>query len=466
MMKTRKGYEVYPLTKAQKFHFFYLNFCPKKEVLNIGTSLTIQVDLDWNVLKECIYKGYERSECMRLRFAKDKDGEYYQYIVDKEERDIEFVDFSNQTMEEAEAVMKSWTAVPFVSEDSPMNRIVMIHTPDGYNGVYLLADHRILDAQSLICFLRDVIEIYCNRMYDNVPYPKDMASYVEQLKKDLAYEAGCKAKDRDEAFFHKIIESSEPIYNGVDGTELEEERKKTGNPALRAAVNVSDSVDSALDIFHLEEEPTRRLMDFCEKYHVSLACLLLMGLRTYYQKMNGNDDVSINTAIARRATLKEKRCGGTRIHSFPFRTIISPDKTFLEGIYEIRDKQNEYFRHANYDPVAYFAYRSKLYPNDAGRTYEPISLTYQPMTLKEQGLEKLGDIKYKTKWYPNGATTQAAYLTVMHRPDDNGLDFNFEHQVKAISKEKLEYLYYYLCKIMFKGSENPNLSIGEIMKLI
>ena len=59
--------------------------------------------------------------------------------------------------------------------------------------------------------------------------------------------------------------------------------------------------------------------------------------------MNGNDDVSINTAIARRATLKEKKSGGTRIHSFPFRTIISEDKTFLEGIYAIRDLQNQYF---------------------------------------------------------------------------------------------------------------------------
>ncbi len=466
MMETRNGYPVYPLTKAQKFHFFYLNFCPKKEVLNIGTSLTIQVQLDWQVLKECIYKAYERSEGMRIRFTQDEDGEWYQYIAEKEERDIEFVDFSDKSMEEAEEVMKGWTAVPFESQDSPMNRIVMIRTSDGFDGVYLLADHRTLDAQSLICFLRDIIEIYSNRMYDNVPYPKDMASYVEQLKKDLAYEAGCKAKDRDEAFFREIIESSEPIYNGLTGTELQTEREKTGNPNLRAAVNVSDSVDSALDIFHLEEEPTKRLMDFCEKYHVSLACLLLMGLRTYFQKMNGNDDVSINTAIARRATLKEKRSGGTRIHSFPFRTVISPDKTFLDGVYEIRDKQNEYFRHANYDPVSYFAYRGKLYPNDAGRTYEPIALTYQPMTLKDQGLEKLGDIKYKTKWYPNGATTQAVYLTVMHRPDDNGLDFNFEHQVKAVSKEKLEYLYYYLCKIMFKGSENPELSIGEIMKLI
>ena len=450
-MKTRKGYKVYPLTAAQKFHFFYLNFCPKKEVLNIGTSLTIQVDLDWNVLRECIYKAYERSECMRVRFTTDKDGTWYQYIVDKEEREIEFVDFTGKSMEEAEQTMRAWTRVPFAEEDIPMNRVVMIKTPDGFCGVYLLSDHRMMDAQSLICFLRDIIELYSNRMYEDVPYPKDMYSYIEQIQKDLAYEAGCKAKERDEAFFHKLIEESEPIYNGIDGRgRLEMEREKSGNPNLRAAVNVSDSVDADIDTFHLEEEPTRRLMDFCEKYHVSLTCLLLMGLRTYYQKMNGNDDVSINT----------------RIHSFPFRTIISEDRTFLDAIYEIRDRQNEMFRHANYDPVAYFAYRSKRYPNSPGQTYEPMALTYQPMTLQDEGLEKLGGIRYKTKWYSNGATTQGMYLTVMHRPEDNGLDFNFEHQIHAVSRKQLEYLYYYLCKIMFKGAENPNLSVGEIIKLV
>lgn len=283
-----------------------------------------------------------------------------------------------------------------------------------------------------------------------------MASYIAQLKKDLDYEAGCRAKERDTEFFHRLIESSEPIYNGIDGTvRLDEARARTNNPNVRAAVNVSDSVDSALDIFHLEAEPTARLMEFCEKYHVSLVCLLMMGLRTYFQKMNGNDDVSINTAIARRATLQEKKSGGTRIHSFPFRTILSEDKTFLEGVYLMRDKQNELFRHANFDPVSYFAYRGKLYPAEAGGTYEPMSLTYQPLTLREKGLDKLGGIHYKTRWYPNGATTQAMYLTVMHRSDDNGLDFNFEHQIKAVSREKLEYMYYYLCKIMFKGIENP-----------
>ncbi|MCD7709430.1 MAG: condensation domain-containing protein [Clostridiales bacterium] len=468
-MKTKNGYPVYPLTVAQKFHLYYLAFCPKKEVLNIGTSVTIQVEIDWDELRRAIYKAYERNESMRLRFVQDEEGNYFQYIVDKEDRGIDFVDFSHGTMEEAEEEMRKWTRVPFSHEDSPLNRVVMIAMPDGYNGIYLSGDHMIMDAQALIGFMKDVVELYCNAKYEGVPYPADRASYIEQLQKDLAYEAGCKAKDRDDEYFHKLIESSEPIFNGLHGpAELEQARVKFKDPNLRAVINVSDSVDGAIDIFHLEEEPTKRLMDFCKENRISLATLLLMGLRTYFQKMNGNDDVSMNMAIARRATLKEKNCGGTRIHSFPLRTIIPEERTFIEGIRIVRDTQNEMFLHANYDPVEYFSYRAKTYPAPKGVTYEPISLTYQPLTSKENGLglDKLGDIPYKTKWYSNGATTQAMYLTVMHRPEDNGLDFNFEHQVRAVSRKELEYLYYYLCKIMFKGIENPNLTIGEIIRLV
>lgn len=467
MMRKRKGHPVYPLTAAQKLHFYYQKYCPKKQVLNIGTSLTIETDIDWDVLKQSIYKAYERCESMRLRFAEDKQGTCYQYIADREERDIEFCDFTGKTMEEAEAVLTGWTAVPFKRQDSPMNRIVMIRMPDGFNGLYLLVDHMTMDAQSLIVFLKDIIELYCNTKYEGVPYPKDMSSYIEQLQKDLAYEAGCKAKTRDEEYFHKLIESSEPIFNDISGRgRLEAEQKALNNPNLRAVTNVSDSVDSTVDVYHLEAEPTKRLMDFCEKYHVSLVCLLMMGLRTYFQKENGNDDVSLVTTVARRATVKEKKSGGTRIHCFPFRTVMGEDVKFIDGVFKIRDAQNELFRYADYDPVAYYAYRSQVFPVQSGQTYEPMSLTYQPMTLQDKGLDKLGGIRYKTKWYPNGAAAHALYLTVMHRPDDNGLDFNFEHQLKAVPREKLEYLYYYLCRIMFKGVENPDLTIGEIIRLV
>ena len=468
MMRKRKGYKVYPLTVAQKFHLFYLPFCPTAAVLNIGTSLTIEAEIDWDLLAKSINQAYARSEGMRIRFAKDKEGTWYQYVVDPEDKEIEFADFTDKTVEEAHEIMQQWTTVPFKMADSPMTRVVMIKMPDGFNGIYFLGHHMVVDAQSLICFLKDVIELYCNEKYEGVPYPKDMASYIEQLEKDLAYEAGSKAQARDIEYFQKEIAKSEPIFSGIRGKgQLEAAREMFKNPDLRSAFSATDDTKSALDIFHLEAEPTRRLMDFCETYHVSLACLLLMGLRTYLQKMNGFEDVSINNAIARRATLKEKKCGGTRIHSFPIRTIFPEDMKFIDGVYAIRDKQNEIFRHANYDPTAYFAYRSQIFPQpQAGLTYETISLTYQPMTLQENGLTQLGDIRYKTKWYPNGSCPQAMYLTVMHRPEDNGLDFNFEHQLKAVSREELEYLYYYLCKIMFKGAENPDLTIGEIIKLV
>lgn len=297
-MKTRKGCKAYPLTAAQKFHFYYLEHCPKKEVVNVGTSLTIEYELDLAALRQAIYKAYERCDSMRLRFAYDKkEKQWYQYVIEKEEREIEYVDFTGKTMEEAEEIMKEWTAVPFQREDSPMNRLVIIKTPDGNQGIYLLADHLTLDAQSLICFMKDIIEIYCNSMFEGVEYPKEMRSYMEQLEKDLEYEAGSKAQQRDREYFHKLIEQSEPIYNGIGGPgALEEERKK--NPKARAAQFISRDVNSALDTFHLEEEPTARLMNFCEQQHISLQCLLIMGIRTYLQKMNGNEDVSINVAYA------------------------------------------------------------------------------------------------------------------------------------------------------------------------
>lgn len=65
-----------------------------------------------------------------------KEEKWYQYVVEKEEREIEYVDFTGKTMEEAEAEMTAWTRVPFQQEDAPMNKIKIIKLPDGYQGYF------------------------------------------------------------------------------------------------------------------------------------------------------------------------------------------------------------------------------------------------------------------------------------------------------------------------------------------
>ena len=464
-MKTRNGKKVYPLTSAQKLHYYSMKYCPKKQVLNIGSGLTIQVELQRDLLEQCIKEAVSRCEALRVQFAEDKDGNVYQYVTD-EVAEIKHFNFAHWQEEHAHDKMTEWTSTPFEMYDSPMYEIVMIEMPDNFYGMYAKVNHLVMDAQSLIVFFKDVIELYSSKVYEEVPFPKEMASYLKQLEKDLEYEAGSKSSQKDREFFEQLITSSEPIFTDIHGKgKLEAERKRTGNPNQRAAINTSDNVDANLANFHLEKEPAQRMAKFCEENHVSMTCLLLMGLRTYLQKENEVDDISVSTTIARRATLLEKRCGGTRIHSFPFRTIVSKEDTFLEGVFKIRDMQNQYFRHANYSPSEYYAFRKEHYNLENGQTYEAMALTYQPLSMKYEGpgLDQLGDIEYKVRRYSNSACAHTLYLTVSHTPD-GGLDFCFEHQTGVVTYEKLQEVYFYLCRIMFYGIEDCSRTVGEVIE--
>lgn len=462
-MKTRKGNKVYELTSAQKLHYYSMKYCPKKQVLNIGTSLVIQLELEWDKLEASIKEAVNRCESIRVQFAQDKEGNAFQYVPKDAPVEVKHFDFSHWQENHAHDKMTEWTSTPFEMYDTPLYEIVMIKMPDGFYGMYVKVNHMVMDAQSLIVFLKDVMEIYSTKVLEDTAYPKEMASYINQLKKDLEYEAGSKASQRDREFFEGLITESEPIFTDIYGKgKLIAERECTGNPNQRAVINTSDNVDANLANFHLEWEPTERLLKFCEEHHVSLTCLLLMGLRTYLQKENEVDDISVSTTIARRATLMEKRCGGTRIHSFPFRTIVSRDDTFLEGVFKIRDMQNQYFRHANYSPSEYYAFRKQHYGLENGQTYEAMALTYQPMAMKMPGAEKLDEFKYNVKRYSNGACAHTLYLTVSHDVE-GGLDFCFEHQTGVVTYEKLQEVYFYLCRIMFHGIEDCTRTVGEVI---
>lgn len=457
--------QCYPLCAAQRLHHYTIRYSPT-QVLCIGTGLYVQQEVDFSLLKKAIYRAYEMFETMRLRFVEDTDGTVYQYIAPFEEREIPFFDFSGWREEDAHQEMRQWTAIPFARFGKPMNQVVMIKLPNGYNGIYLRVDHMTMDSSSIIGFHRAVLEIYCGLRY-GTEMPKPMQSYIRQLEKDLAYENDSAAQKQDAAFWQAEIEKSEPMYTDFAGQgRLLTQRRENNNPTQRCAMVISHSPAASISVYSLEKEASARLMDFCTQHHVPMASLLLMGLRTVLSKFNDDEkDVSVKTCIARRGTLSEKYSGGTRIHFFPLRTVMEPEMTFLEGIRMIQAKQNQIFRHANYDPIRLTMERGQYWKNRPGTSYESISLTYQPLTLN-QNTKEMPDIPYKSYWYTNGVAGQPLYLTVMHRPEDNGLNFNFEYRVDAVTQQEMEYFYYYLCRVLFRGIEDKDRTIGEILQMI
>ena len=75
--------QCYPLPAAQRMHNYTVKYCPCPQVLNIGTGLYVQQDVDFGLLRQAIYKAYERFESMRLRFVEDEDGTVYEAQIDK-----------------------------------------------------------------------------------------------------------------------------------------------------------------------------------------------------------------------------------------------------------------------------------------------------------------------------------------------------------------------------------------------
>lgn len=464
----QKSPALYPLTASQRLLVFATQYCPKLQLLNIGTSIAVGGDIiEFDSLKKALTMAYDRCDAMRIRFRKNKEGETLQYLAEDAPCEVEYQDLSHLTNEAAKRALEKLTETPFDLYDSQENRIVMISMPDNFKGFYLNVNHLTMDSSSIIGYIIDVVQIYCHLKYEYA-FPKPNVSYFDVLQQDLAYEANSPQQQKDKAFWEEFIARSEPIFTDITGPKnLNEVRQELGKPDYRACRIPCESVEAQHTEFHLEREPTSRLLDFCLSTRIPMVCLLLLGIRTFLSKMNGNErDISIKSAISRRGSVQKKKCGGSRIHCFPCRTILPPETTFMEALHIIQRTQFEIFRHADFDPVQVMNMTKEYYHLRPGEGYESLALTYQPMSMRANNIDMLSGIEYKTDWYSNGVAAQALYLTVMHNSIDEGMDFYYEYQPGRVSFQDLEYMYYYLCRIIFKGVENPDITIGEILETV
>lgn len=456
----------YPLSAAQATQHDLAKEFGTSQVINICVCSTLKANIDFGLLKKCIQEEFKRYECLRIRFtAPDKNGDVMQYIAPHDPRDIELVDLSGKSEGEIEKILNEWSFKPFSEPNAPMVEMKMVKMPDGYQGIYLSIDHRLVDSSGVVVMINDIMELYCHYVF-NSPYPQPLPSYIEALEKDLEKERNEKRLQRDSEFWDEVLSLGEPLYSDVTGTwKLEESRKKHNNPNQRYVDREIKDTRVGFAIFNLEPQPTHRLLEYCLNNNVSMTNLLLMGLRTYLSKANnGQTDISIRNFVSRRSTKLERFSGGSRTEWYPCRTIIEPDTEFLDGIYIIQELQNKVYRHSNYDQARLAKKFKEKFNQPDHTTYEGMLLTYQPLPMRLQN-PNLRGVPYKSRWLSNGTAVQKLYLTVMHTAD-TGLQFFFKYQQAELSYEDVEKVYYYLMRIIFQGVEHPELTVGEIIDIV
>ena len=171
--------------------------------------------------------------------------------------------------------------------------------------------------------------------------------------------------------------------------------------------------------------------------------------------------------INRRGTIEEKKSGGLRINFLPMRSIIKPDATFCEGIENIASVQTEMYSHAKLSFLETLKERHKSMSKDAkfDSTYDSFGLSYQPYVPITSIDDEMKN-SIRTIWYNNGSIMIPLYLTVSHRAIDGGLDFNFEYRREQQAAYDLTVFYNKMEKILTLGTENPDITVGEILKAV
>ena len=459
----------YKLTPAQNMHNIWIHDYKTQQVSGVSIVAALKAPMELDVLEECVREEYRRSACLRLQFTKpDNDGSVRQYIVPAETDlgKIARFDMTGLTSEEADTTMQNWAYETFDGDDIPMCEFRLVRLPNGYNGVFVHMDHRLIDSSGIAGIMRDLFGLYAAKTF-GMKKPDMPADFEQVLRRDLEKCENVRRAEKDRRFWTEQLDTyGEPLYSDIQGPSvLEEARKKHNDPNLRAAdVEMNDLFVDVLD-YYLEPEATHRVLRFCERCQLSPTNLLLLTIRTYLSKQNGGqEDITIQNFISRRSTVDEWHSGGSRTIMFPCRTVFPADTEFMDAAMQLQTLQNRIYMHGSYDPALIREEMQKRYHSPPHTAYESFYLTYQPSSVTTNS-GSLKGIPLYVKWFANGAATKKMYLTVSHT-DKGEMRFSYHYQTAHLTADEVEKLYYYMMKIMFKGIQSPDLTLGEIMATV
>ncbi len=466
-LKNGQTVKAYPISDSQKMMFLMsLKYGSGYPVNNIGCGYYWKGDLNKDILKESIYEAIERCDTMRLRFTMEKKLNLHQYVTEKSELVVEEWDYSHKTVEEAEEELTKFTRQNISMYNCELHKIAIIRFKDGYHGLFIRFHHLAMDAYSVKIFLNDIIDIYKHKT-QGTAYPKPMRPYIPVLEKELEYSESEQHEIDRQYWYDSLAKATEPIFTDfMLDNRLKQQQIK--NPDKRYADIHSGLPDADIFKMSMSAEESAMIMKLCEERNLSIFAVLSMGVRTALSCFNDNqEDVSFKMIINRRGTVAEKKSGGLRINFLPMRSIVKPEETFVDAVQKISEVQNEMYQHASLAFLETLKERHKSMPKEAkfDSTYDSFALSYQPLMKSTYIDEKMAETA-QSIWYNNGATMIPLYVTVMHRKQDNGLDFVFEHRKEPEAKYDLLLLYEKIHAALIIGAEIPDITVGEILRKI
>ena len=443
-----------------KYSFFH------KQVTQIPESILVTEALDFAVMEQAFNLEIERNDCLRLRFFKEK-GKIKQYFLPKFElHDIPVLHFASRAEMEARFNADAQTPVRMLKDETYRVTFFTVENTDAPKqyGIFICIHHLVMDNAACLVFFNDLLAVY-RHLKDGKPMPKPLGKFEDRIQRELAYAADPENSRREEAAYTEYItKDGEPLYLGVEGPKLlEAERAKKKDPTIMAPSLFDPIHDRAAFTKHtVPPEISEKLVAFMEENEVGGECLVQLGMRLHIAKINNrHTDTYFITLCPRRRTLEEKRSGGSVTAPLPWRVTLTEDMTFREALGKMKEAQVWAFRHMDYPYMEYRDLQRKLfnYPAAAGAS----TMMFSWLPLAEN---TLGDWEYEFIGYGLGRYVMVLYTFAFQDPSTGCLKMTYQHRTHFVSVEDIDALQAGTVKALQLGTDNPDLTVGEILDQI
>ncbi len=449
----------YDLIPSQDTMYLMQKYTLHKQIVQIPTAFMVDMDVDFNTLLKALNIEIARNDAMRLRFKKEGK-KIQQYFLDSYKIDsVKILSFKTEDEQNAFFTKDAQKPVKFLKDEC--YRFYFFNSYNGYKGIYLNVSHMVMDAMGiLVCYL-DLLSVY-RALKDGKEMPEPLCSYEDYIIKEHERCSNAERFEKDRKFYDEYFRSAgEPSYCGVHGPEfLEKERKKKKNPDLKVPSAYNPLLDKA-EVIQKKIDPvlSGKILEFCKARSVAPESLLLLGMRTHLSWLNGRDPYGFQLLMcSKRIKRADIKTAGCMAQPIQVRTVINEDMTFSEALDEFLHVRTSLYKHLSYPYITARDQFREMYNYSMIQGPAALMFSWLPIPVTE-----FKDFKFDFKTFNLGRYFSPLYAICYPDPQSESVILHYMYRVKLITPEHLEAFHENTLKVIEKGIENPDITIGELL---
>ena len=443
--------KIYELTPSQDVSYLQCKYTLFKRVINILSSVTLDEEIDFELMKKALNLIVERNDCLRIKFFK-QNGQVKQYVDDaKPFNKIPVISF--KTKEEQEKYIDKYKNKAIKFFKGKVIEPTFIKTYDNRYMIMLKVCHMILDIYGINIIYKDLLEVY-NALKDGKELPEQPTSFEELMIRDIERKHNSRlVEDNTKFFTEKLVNNPEPFYTGLHGPDNKIWQKKLAknHRSMQMFFIKNDTIGYCHTI---NSDLVERIINYSKENSCSPAHFLFYTCILTAAKLNNNTTHVLPLELCNcRGTALDKRCAGTKVQSIACYTKFDYDEQFASAINNFSMDQARLYRHINFEDRDFETLLHKTYRSSLLDTYYSLTYSFIPMTMPE-GVE--------FTIYSNGKCALPAYLAQLYDTKTNEIRMAYDVQTKIISEQNVADFHKKYLNVIEQVLNNPQIILKDI----